>query len=223
MKFFLDTANINEIKEANSWGIIDGVTTNPTHVSKEGRDFKELIEEICSIVDGPISAEVVSTNCEGMLKEARELAKLHKNIVIKIPTIPEGVKAIKVLTAEGIKTNATLIFSAMQAFLVAKVGATYSSPFVGRLDAVGHEGMELVQQTRQIYDNYGYDTQIIVAAVRHPLHVLEAALIGADVTTMRFDVMEQLFKHPLTDTGLAQFLADWKKVPQGKATSRKKK
>ncbi|MEW6355813.1 MAG: fructose-6-phosphate aldolase [Planctomycetota bacterium] len=223
MKFFLDTANINEIKEANSWGIIDGVTTNPTHVSKEGRDFKELIEEICSIADGPISAEVVSTNCEGMLKEARDLAKLHKNIVIKIPTIPEGVKAIKILTAEGIKTNATLIFSAMQAFLVAKVGATYSSPFVGRLDAVGHEGMDLVQQTRQIYDNYGYDTQIIVAAVRHPLHVLEAALIGADVTTMRFDVMQQLFKHPLTDTGLAQFLDDWKKVPKGKATSRKKK
>lgn len=216
MKFFIDTANINEIKEANSWGIVDGVTTNPSHVSKEGRDFRELIEEICAIVDGPISAEVVSTDCEGMLKEARELTKIHKNIVIKIPTIPEGVKAIKILTAEGIKTNATLIFSAMQGFLVAKAGATYSSPFVGRLDAVGHEGMELVQQIKTIYDNYEYDTQIIVAAVRHPAHVLEAALIGAHVTTMRFDVMQQLFKHPLTDTGLAQFLADWQKVPKPK-------
>jgi len=223
MKFFIDTANIDEIKEANSWGILDGVTTNPTHVSKERRDFKALIEEICSICDGPISAEVVSTNCEGMLKEARELAKLHENIVIKIPTIPEGVKAIKVLSGEGIKTNATLIFSAMQAFLVAKVGATYSSPFVGRLDAVGHEGMELVQQIRQIYDNYGYETEIIVAAARHPMHVLEAALLGAEVTTMRFEIMEQLFKHPLTDTGLEQFLSDWKKVPQKKSGSRKKK
>jgi len=221
VKFFIDTANLNEIREANDWGILDGVTTNPTHVSKENRDFKTLIEEICAIVDGPISAEVVSTHCSGMLKEARELAKIHENIVIKIPTIPEGVKAIKVLSAEGIKTNATLIFSAMQAFLVAKAGATYSSPFVGRLDAVGHEGMELVQQTKQIYDNYGYETEIIVAAVRHPLHVLEAALIGADVSTMRFDVMEQLFKHPLTDTGLKQFLDDWKSVPKAKSKRKK--
>ena len=223
MKFFIDTANIDEIKEANSWGIVDGVTTNPTHVSKEGRDFKELIAEICSIVDGPISAEVVSTKCDGMVKEARELVKIHENIVIKIPTIPEGIKAIKILTAEGIKTNATLIFSAMQGFLVAKVGATYSSPFVGRLDAVGHEGMELVQQIKTIYDNYGYATEIIVAAVRHPMHVLEAALIGADITTMNFAAMEQLFKHPLTDIGLEMFLADWKKVPKGKSKPRSNK
>lgn len=214
MKFFIDTANVEEIREANSWGILDGVTTNPTHISKEERDFVDLIKEICSIVDGPISVEVVSTDAEGMIEEARKLAKIHKNIVIKIPSIKEGVKAVNVLSKEGIKTNYTLVFSPAQALLAAKAGATYVSPFVGRLDGISHTGMELVRQIKTIYQNYGFKTEIIVAAVRHPMHVLEAALIGADVTTMRFEIMEMLFKHPLTDTGLKQFLADWEKVPK---------
>jgi len=214
VKFFIDTANIDEIKEANSWGILDGVTTNPTHISKENRPFRELVEEICSICDGPISVEVIATDCDGMVKEAREFSKIHDNIVIKIPTIMEGVKAISILSKEGIKTNATLVFSAAQALLVAKAGATYVSPFIGRLDQVGHDGMELVSQIRTILDNYGFGTEIIVSAVRHPMHVVEAALVGADVTTMRFEIMEMLFRHPQTDEGLERFLKDWEKVPK---------
>ena len=212
MKFFLDTANVDEIREANDWGILDGVTTNPSHVSKEDAAFIPLLEEICAIVDGPISAEVVSTDVDGMVKEARELVKVHDNIVIKIPMLKDGVKAIKILYDEGIKTNATLIFSAAQALLVAKAGAPYCSPFVGRLDGIGHNGMELVEQIKVIHDHYEFPTEIIVAAARHPAHVLEAALIGADITTMRFEIMEQLFYHPMTDIGLEKFLADWAKA-----------
>ena len=212
MKLFLDTANIEEIKEAYSWGIVDGITTNPTHVSKEDRRFIELVEEICSIVDGPISAEAVSLDAEGLIKEARQLSRIHENVVVKIPLIKEGIKATKVLSQEGVKTNLTLNFSPTQALLAAKVGATYVSPFVGRLDYVGHTGMELVHQIRAIYDNYGFETQIIVAAARTPLHILESALAGADIATMNFQIMNMLFDHPLTDIGLEQFLADWKKV-----------
>ena len=212
MKFFLDTANVDEIREANDWGIIDGVTTNPTHVSNEQTEFIPLLEEICSICDGPISAEVVSTDCEGMVREARELVKVHENIVIKVPMLKDGVKAIKILYEEGIKTNATLIFSAAQGLLVAKAGATYVSPFVGRLDEIGHDGMEMAEQIKVIYDNFDYPTEIIVAAARHPAHVLEAALIGAHITTMRFEIMEKLFTHPMTDQGLESFLADWAKA-----------
>jgi len=214
MKFFIDTANIEEIKEAQSWGILDGVTTNPTHVSKEGRKFRELVEEICSICKGPVSAEVVATDCEGMVKEAREIASIAPNIVVKIPTIKEGVKAVTILSKEGIKTNSTIIFSASQALLMCKAGATYVSPFIGRLDNVSNVGMDVVRQIRTIIDNYGFETQIIVSAVRHPMHVLESALEGADVCTMRFEIMNMLFDHPMTDIGLARFLEDWKKVPQ---------
>lgn len=215
MQFFIDTAKVEEIREANSWGILDGVTTNPTHIADTGSSFLEVIKEICSIVDGPISAEAVSLDAKGMVEEAQKLVKISPNIVVKIPLIREGIKAIKVLSKEGIKTNATLVFSANQALLAAKVGATYVSPFIGRLDAVSHIGMDIVHQMRTIYKNYDFTTKIIVAAVRHPKHVLEAALAGADVTTMRFHIMEALFEHPLTDTGLKQFLADWKKVPRG--------
>jgi len=213
MQFFLDTAKVEEIRKAEAWGIVDGVTTNPTHIADAGRPFLEVVKEICSIVDGPISVEVISTESKGMVKEAEELASLHPNIVVKIPLIEEGIKAIKELSGKGIRTNATLNFSPTQALLAAKVGATYVSPFVGRLDAVGHTGMELVRQIRTIYDNYGFATQIIVSAVRHPLHVLEAALVGADVATMRYEIMKALFEHPLTDIGLERFLEDWKKVP----------
>jgi transaldolase len=212
MKLFLDTANIDEIKEAYSWGIVDGITTNPTHVSKEDRRFIELVEEICSIVDGPISVEAVSVDAEGLIEEGRQLSQIHENVVVKIPLIKEGIKATKVLSQEGIKTNLTLNFSPTQALLAAKVGATYISPFVGRLDYVGHTGMELVHQICTIYDNYGFETQIIVAAARTPLHILESALAGADIATMNFQIMNMLFDHPLTDLGLEQFLADWKKV-----------
>jgi len=215
MQFFIDTAKVEEIREANSWGILDGVTTNPTHIADAGSPFLEVIKEICSIVDGPISAEAVSLDAKGMVEEAQKLVKISPNIVVKIPLIREGIKAIKILSKEGIKTNATLVFSANQALLAAKVGATYVSPFIGRLDAVSHIGMDIVHQMRNIYKNYDFTTKIIVAAVRHPKHVLEAALAGADVTTMRFHIMEALFEHPLTDTGLKQFLADWKKVPRG--------
>ena len=212
MKFFLDTANLDEIREANDWGILDGVTTNPSHVAKEDTPFRDLLVEICDIVDGPISAEVISTDADGMVAEARELVKVHDNVVIKIPMLKDGVKAIKVLYKEGIKTNATLIFSASQALLVAKAGATYVSPFVGRLDDIGHDGMELAEEIKTIYDNFEFPTEIIVAAARHPAHVLEAALIGAHITTMRFEIMEKLFYHPMTDLGLEQFLADWGKA-----------
>lgn len=214
MKFFIDTANIKEIKEANALGLIDGVTTNPSLVAKEGRDFLKILDEICGIVNGPISAEVVSIDSAGMLKEARELAKRHKNIVVKVPMTMEGLKATKVLHSENIKTNVTLIFSPVQALLAAKAGATYVSPFVGRLDDISHRGMELVEQIIQIFNNYNFDTQVIVASVRNPLHVLDAALIGAHVATIPFSVIEQLTKHPLTDIGIDKFLKDWEKVPK---------
>ena len=211
MKFFIDTANIDEIKKANELGLLDGVTTNPSLVAKEGREFKDLITEICSIVDGPVSAEVVSTDVEGMVAEARELAKIADNIVIKIPLIKEGLKAVKILSGEGIKTNVTLCFSAVQALMAAKAGASYISPFVGRLDDIGQTGMELVEQIIAIYEAYGYETEIIVASIRNPLHVLDAATMGADIATIPYKVMEQLIKHPLTDIGLANFLKDWEK------------
>ena len=195
MKFFIDTANIDEIKEANSMGLLDGVTTNPSLVAKEGGNFLELLNEIVEIVDGPISAEVVSTDFDGMMKEAHELAKIHKNIVIKIPLIMEGIKAVKVLSAEGIKTNVTLCFSASQAILAAKAGATYISPFVGRLDDISHSGMQLIEQIVTIYDNYDFDTQVLVASIRHPLHLVEAAEIGAHVATIPFSVITKLFNH----------------------------
>jgi len=214
MKFFIDTANIDEIKKASEWGLVDGVTTNPSLVAKEGKEFIPLVKEICEIVDGPISAEVVSTDAEGMLKEARELAKIHENIVIKIPMMTEGLKAVKVLTSEGINTNVTLIFSPLQSLLAAKAGATYISPFIGRLDDIGHNGMDIVDQSLDILDNYGFETEVIVASIRHTIHVLEAALSGAHIATIPFGVIEKLSKHPLTDKGLDQFLKDWEKVPK---------
>lgn len=214
MKFFIDTASIKEIKEAAAMGIIDGVTTNPSLVAKEGKDFRKLLGEILEVVDGPISAEVVSTDYEGMLKEAKELASIHKNIVVKIPLIKEGLKTVRSLSELGIKTNVTLCFSASQALLAAKAGATYISPFVGRLDDISHEGMDLISQIIQIYDNYGFETEVLVASIRHPLHLVDAAMMGADVATMPFNVIEKLFNHPLTDLGLEKFLADWKKLNQ---------
>jgi transaldolase len=213
MKFFIDTANIAEIKEAVSLGLIDGVTTNPSLVSKENREFRELIKEVCTIVDGPVSAEVISLDAGGMVKEARDLSSLHKNIVVKIPMTPEGLKAVKTLSQEEIKTNVTLIFSASQALLAAKAGASYVSPFVGRLDDVSYAGMELVGQIRTIFDNYGYTTEIIVASIRNPVHVVDAAMIGADVATIPFKVLLQLAQHPLTDIGIRKFMEDWQKVP----------
>mgnify|MGYP001598680249 CR=1 FL=1 len=214
MKFFIDTANITEIKKASEWGLVDGVTTNPSLVSKEGREFKDLIKEICSIVDGPVNAEVVSLNAEGMIKEARELIKIHKNIVVKMPMTLEGLKAVKTVSREGIKTNVTLVFSPTQALMAAKAGATYASPFVGRLDDISHNGMDLVSQILAIYENYDFATEVIVASVRHPLHVVDAALLGAHIATIPFKVIEQLSKHPLTDIGIERFLEDWKKVPK---------
>ena len=214
MKFFIDTADVDEIREAHALGILDGVTTNPTLVAKTGRKFEEVISEICSIVPGPVSAEVVATDTQGMIEEARRNASLAPNVVVKIPLIPAGLKAVKALAAEGIKTNVTLCFSAVQALLAAKAGANYISPFVGRLDDRGHQGMEIVQHIRTIYDNYGFETEIIVASIRHPLHVLEAALIGADIATVPFATFEKLVSHPLTDEGLERFLADWEKVPK---------
>ncbi len=214
MKFFIDTADVNEIREAESLGILDGVTTNPTLVSRTGRPFKETIEEICSIVKGPVSAEVVSTDTESIIKEARELAKIADNIVVKVPLIKDGLKAVKALTSEGIKVNVTLCFSSNQALLAAKAGGTYVSPFVGRLDDKGHTGMEVVDEIRTIYDNYGFETQIIVASIRNPLHVRDAALMGADIATIPFAVFNNIVKHPLTDAGLKSFLADWEKVPK---------
>lgn len=211
MKFFIDTANIDEIKKANELGMVDGVTTNPTLVAKEGREFKGLIKEICDIVDGPVSAEVVSMDAEGMVKEARELANLADNIVVKIPMLEEGLKAVKTLAQEEINTNVTLCFSPIQALMAAKAGAAYISPFVGRLDDISHIGMELVEEIITIYDNYGFETEVIVASVRNPIHVLDAALMGADIATIPFKVIQQLTKHPLTDIGVEKFLADWKK------------
>jgi transaldolase len=214
MKFFIDTADVKEIREAESLGILDGVTTNPTLVSKTGRPFRETIEEICSIVSGPVSAEVVSTKTDDMVKEARELAKIAENIVVKIPLIKDGLKAVKILTSEGIHVNVTLCFSSNQALLAAKAGGTYVSPFVGRLDDRGHTGMEVIEEIRTIYDNYGFNTQIIVASIRNPLHVRDAALMGADIATVPFAVFNNIVKHPLTDEGLKQFLADWENVPK---------
>ena len=212
MKFFIDTANIEEIREAASLGILDGVTTNPSLVYKEGKDFRKLLDEILKIVDGPVSAEVIATDYNGILKEAREYAAIHKNIVVKVPLIKEGLKAVKTLSEEKINTNVTLCFSPSQALLAAKAGAAYVSPFVGRLDDISTNGMELIQQIVQIYRNYDFSTQVLVASIRHPLHVVEAALIGADVCTIPFDVINKLFKHPLTDNGLDKFLSDWKKL-----------
>ncbi|MFC1804830.1 fructose-6-phosphate aldolase [Candidatus Omnitrophota bacterium] len=214
MKIFIDTANIKEIKEANQLGLIDGVTTNPTLVSKEKRPAKELLKEICSLVSGPVSAEVISLESEGMVGEARCLSKIAKNIVIKIPLIKEGLKAVKILAGEGIKTNVTLCFSASQALLVAKAGADYISPFIGRLDDISERGMDLVRNIRTIYKNYGFKTEIIVASIRNPMHVVDAALAGADIATIPFKVIEQLIKHPLTDIGIQRFLEDFKLIPK---------
>ena len=211
MKFFIDTADTDEIKQAVSLGMVDGVTTNPSLVAKVNKPFEELLVEICDMVDGPVSAEVVSVVAEGMLKEGRKLAALHKNIVIKVPLIPEGLKATKIFAKEGIKTNVTLCFSPSQALLAAKAGASYVSPFVGRLDDISQSGMDLIQDIMTIYENYGYNTEVIVASIRNPMHVVEAAMIGADIATIPFKVIDQLAKHPLTDIGLEKFLSDWKK------------
>jgi len=216
VKFFLDTANLDEIREALAWGLVDGVTTNLSLVAKEGKEFEPLVKEIASIVDGPVSAEVVSVTAPEMIEEAHKLVTWAPNIVVKVPLIPEGIKAVKVLSSEGIKTNVTLCFSPNQALLAAKAGATYISPFVGRLDDSGWDGLELVEQILTIYDNFGFNTEVIVASVRSPLTVAKAAALGADIATIPFKVMQQLFKHTLTDTGLASFLADWKKYQEAK-------
>jgi transaldolase len=212
MKFFIDTANIDEIKDAHSMGMVDGVTTNPTLIAREGRDLKTVIAEICEIVNGPISAEVISLDTDGMVAEARELAKIHANVVVKIPMTTDGLKAVRSLSAEGIKTNVTLVFSALQALMAAKAGATFVSPFVGRLDDLAQEGMLLIEQIAEIYSNYAYDTEIIVASIRNPMHVLDAAVIGADIATIPHGVLKKLAAHPLTDKGLKSFLNDWKKA-----------
>ncbi len=216
MKFFIDTANLDEIRSAASMGLLDGVTTNPSLVAKEKRDFFELLKEICKIVNGPISAEVVSLDAPGMLKEAHVLAKIHENITIKCPMTIEGLKACKSLSGEGIKVNMTLVFSPSQAILAAKAGATFVSPFVGRLDDVSTDGMDLIEQIVTIYENYDFATEILVASVRHPIHVVQAALMGAHVVTMPYKVIEQLAKHPLTDVGIDRFLQDWEKVAKAK-------
>jgi transaldolase len=212
MKIFLDTAIAEEIRAASAWGVVDGVTTNPSLIVKSGRKFEEVIAEICSIVDGPVSAEVTALDAEGMVREARPLAAIHPNVVIKVPLTEEGLQAAHALKGEGVRTNVTLIFSAAQALLAAKAGASYVSPFVGRLDDVGHVGMELVEQIRAIFDNYDFPCEIITASVRHPLHVIDAALAGADIATVPFKVLRQCFQHPLTDLGLQAFLKDWEKV-----------
>jgi transaldolase len=214
MKFFIDTADIREVKEAAAMGLVDGVTTNPSLVSKTGKKFREVLLEICDIVKGPVSAEVVGTTHDAMMKEARELASLRPNIVVKIPLIPEGLKAVRTCTEEGIKTNVTLCFTSTQALLAAKAGASYISPFVGRLDDISTDGMQVVHEILEIYGHYGYATEVLVASVRHPLHVQEAARMGAHVATCPLSVLLMLTKHPLTDSGLAKFLADWEKVPK---------
>lgn len=214
MKFFIDTANLDEIKTADEWGLIDGVTTNPSLVAKEKRPFRKLVEEICSIVDGPVSAEAVSLDSKGMISEARELSKIHKNIVVKIPMTLEGLRAVKTVSKEGIRTNVTLVFSPVQALMAAKAGAAYVSPFVGRLDDISQAGMDLVSQILDIFENYNLRTEVIVASIRNPVHVMESALMGAHVATIPFKVLEQLSKHPLTDIGIDRFLKDWEKVPK---------
>ncbi|HNR43957.1 MAG TPA: fructose-6-phosphate aldolase [Methanofastidiosum sp.] len=212
MKFFLDTANIEQIREAASLGLIEGVTTNPSLISKEKKPFKDIILEICKIVDGPISAEVTCSDYEGMIEEALKLSDIHKNIVIKVPITKEGLKAVKELSGQGVRTNVTLIFSATQALLAAKAGASYVSPFVGRLDDISNDGMNLIAEIQQIYRNYSFETEVIIASIRHPIHVLQAALMGADIATVPFDVLMKLIKHPLTDIGIEKFMCDWKKV-----------
>ena len=214
MKFFIDTANIQEIKEGIMLGMVDGVTTNPSLVAKEKKGFDKVIRDILDIVDGPVSLEVISRDAEGMVREGRKLAKLGSNVVVKVPMTEEGLKATRIFANEGIRINQTLVFSPLQALMAAKAGAAYVSPFVGRLDDIAHDGMEIVDQIITIFDNYGYDTEVIVASVRHPRHVLEAALMGADIATIPFKVIAQLAKHPLTDKGIEAFLADWKKVPK---------
>ncbi|MFY2563908.1 fructose-6-phosphate aldolase [Corallococcus terminator] len=216
MKFFIDSADVEEIRKAHAMGCVDGVTTNPSLLAKVGRGLEETIREICSIVDGPISAEAVSLDAEGLIAEGRTLAKIHDNVVVKIPMGVEGVKAVKALTAEGIRTNVTLIFSANQALLCAKAGATYVSPFVGRLDDISQDGMELIAAILEIYQNYDFDTQVLVASVRNPVHVLQSARMGAHVATLPYSVITQLANHPLTDAGIKKFLADWEKVPKAK-------
>lgn len=213
MQFFLDTGNVDEIRQALEWGILDGVTTNPTLIAKTGRPFMEVVKEILQLVDGPVSLETVSRDAKGMVEEGRKLAELGDNVVVKIPMTPEGIIAVQELESEGIPTNVTLVFSPTQALIAAKAGATFVSPFVGRLDDISSDGMKLIRNIKTIFDNYGFDTQIIVASVRHPMHVLEAALIGTDICTMPFEVMKKLFQHPLTDKGIELFLKDWEKVP----------
>ncbi|MBU4445466.1 fructose-6-phosphate aldolase [bacterium] len=212
MKLFIDTANLDEIKTAQSWGILDGVTTNPTLLSREKGNFRDILRSICEVVDGPVSGEVVSLDAEGMIKEGKDLATIHSNIVIKIPVTLEGLKAIKSLTAAGIRTNTTLVFSPLQALLAAKAGTTFVSPFVGRLDDIHHVGMDLVSQIVTIYENYNYETEVIVASIRNPLHIVEAAMFGAHICTIPFSVLQKMVKHPLTDSGIKRFLEDWKKV-----------
>lgn len=214
MKFFIDTANVDEIKKAWDAGVIDGVTTNPSLISKENREPAELLEEICGIVEGPVSAEAVSMEAGGMVEEAKELSAIHKNIVVKIPMTEQGLRAVKRLSNIGIKTNVTLVFSSGQALLAAKAGAAYVSPFVGRLDDIGHTGMQLVGDMMEIFDNYMFDTEVIVASIRNPLHVIEAAKIGAHIATIPYSVISQLIRHPLTDIGIERFLKDWEKVPR---------
>lgn len=213
MKFFLDTANLDEIRQAIDMGLIDGVTTNPSLVAREGKEFRPLVEEICSIVPGPVSLETVSLDADGMMTEARDLAAIGDNVVVKVPMTTEGLKAAAKCKAEGIKTNVTLVFSSLQFLLAAKAGATYISPFVGRIDDTGSEGMELIGEIMQIKENYGFDCEVIVASIRHPIHVLDSALMGADIATVPFKVIAQLSSHPLTDIGIEKFLADWDKVP----------
>ncbi len=214
MKFFLDTANLEDIRSATEMGLIDGVTTNPTLVAKEGKEFLPLVTEICGMVEGPVSLETVSPEADGMLKEARDLAEISENVVVKIPMTPEGLKAVRLCGSEGIKTNVTLVFSPVQALLASKAGATYISPFVGRVDDMGRSGMDLVAEIIQIKENYGFTSEIIVASVRHTSHVLESALMGADIATVPYSVIMQLFSHPLTEAGIEKFLADWEKVPK---------
>ena len=214
MKFFIDTADVKEIRAAHDLGLVDGVTTNPSLIAKSGRKFKDVIKEIVSIVDGPISAEVISLDAPGMIKEAGELVKIHKNIVVKVPMTPEGLKATKALSEKGVKINVTLIFTPMQALLAAKAGASYVSPFVGRLDDISQDGMGIIEEIRTIFDNYGITAEIIVASIRNPIHVLNSALIGADIATIPYSVIIQLAKHPLTDAGIKKFLEDWESVPQ---------
>ena len=214
MKIFLDTANIDEIREAASWGVLDGVTTNPTLVAKSGRKWGEVIQDILALVDGPISLEVTTTDADDMIKQGRQLAKLQKNVVVKIQMTTEGLKAIRTLSKEGVRINTTLIFSANQAILAAKAGAKYVSPFIGRLDDQGQEGMQVIREIVEIFKNYDWDCQVLVASIRHPLHVIEAAKLGADVVTMPFEVLKKMTQHTLTDVGLKRFLEDWKKVPQ---------